>query len=473
MKHVHAFFVLSFFALFVCNGQNNLLDTSTWTAGSGSVLGFSRYGPSSSNIRETDTGPHGTSELIWKALANSSSDNEGGWDADYITIDPSKTYRFTVWIKRLNSLDGRSNFGLKALNASDNEVTLHLNGTVKTNPYFTSTAPPTVNDWYLFVGFLYGHGHTAGENGLEGIYDTAGNHVYTGYSSFKFADTAVKLQHRAYYRETQEPNEQWFFAPTIYEINGSEPTIQDLINNNNGVDNQNPSTPSLSSTGQSQTTVDLSWSSATDNVGVTGYRIYKDGTLEASPGNVTSHQVTGLTAGSSYSFTVSALDAAGNESTQSTAVSVTTDTASGGGGSSVWLENGATASYSGDVAIGTSSVPTGYKLAVDGHIRTRELRVDQDTWPDYVFEEGYDLPTLQEIQEHIDEYGHLPNIPSAKEVETNGMDVGEMNKLLLEKIEELTLYIIEQEQRADKKDKEIRELAKRLQKLEKSFTNDK
>ncbi|WP_420603228.1 fibronectin type III domain-containing protein [Flagellimonas sp.] len=210
------------------------------------------------------------------------------------------------------------------------------------------------------------------------------------------------------------------------------------------VDNQSPIAPTFSSTHQTDTTVDLSWSGASDNVGVTGYKIFKDNVLEITLGNVGTYQMTGLSASTNYDFAVKALDAAGNESTASN-ISVTTNTSSGGGGgsgSSVWSESNSVASYNGNVAIGTSSVPSGYKLVVDGHIRTREIRVDQDTWPDYVFKEDYDLPTLEEIERYIKERGHLPNIPSAKEVETNGIELGEMDKLLLEKIEELTLHTI-------------------------------
>jgi hypothetical protein len=118
------------------------------------------------------------------------------------------------------------------------------------------------------------------------------------------------------------------------------------------------------------------------------------------------------------------------------------NTSNSGGSGSIWNESTGVASYSGGVAIGTASVPTGYKLAVEGKIRAREVRVDQDTWPDYVFTKGYRLPTLEEIQKHIEEKGHLPNIPSAKEVEANGVELGEMNRLLLEKVEELTLHVI-------------------------------
>ena len=122
----------------------------------------------------------------------------------------------------------------------------------------------------------------------------------------------------------------------------------------------------------------------------------------------------------------------------------------------------------GNVGIGTSSPDA--KLAVNGNIHAKEVKVDLVGWPDYVFKEDYDLPTLEEIQRHIQEKGHLPNIPSAKEVEENGVQLGEMNKLLLEKIEELILYTIQQErklekvERLEKKIEQMEELIKDLQK---------
>ncbi|MFS4454731.1 hypothetical protein [Maribacter sp. 2304DJ31-5] len=61
------------------------------------------------------------------------------------------------------------------------------------------------------------------------------------------------------------------------------------------------------------------------------------------------------------------------------------------------------------------------KLTVSGHVHTKEVRVDLNGWPDYVSKEGYDLPILEEVEKHIKEKSHLPNIPSAREVEENGI----------------------------------------------------
>lgn len=95
------------------------------------------------------------------------------------------------------------------------------------------------------------------------------------------------------------------------------------------------------------------------------------------------------------------------------------------------------------IGIGTKDTK-GYTLAVAGKIVTEEVKVALRTsWPDYVFEKEYDLPTLEDVAIHIKQKGHLQNIPSAEEVSNEGINLGEMNSRLLQKIEELTLYIID------------------------------
>nr|WP_299170382.1 hypothetical protein [uncultured Allomuricauda sp.] len=121
------------------------------------------------------------------------------------------------------------------------------------------------------------------------------------------------------------------------------------------------------------------------------------------------------------------------------------------------------------VGIGTTN-PGSYKLAVNGNIRAKEIKVETG-WADYVFKEGYDLPTLEEVEQHIKEKGHLINIPSAKEVEENGIQLGEMNKLLLEKIEELTLYAIQQQKEIQYYKKTVGQFEKKLEEIQKDINN--
>lgn len=112
----------------------------------------------------------------------------------------------------------------------------------------------------------------------------------------------------------------------------------------------------------------------------------------------------------------------------------------------------------GSLGIGTNTTGT-HKLAVEGSIGAREIKVMATGWADFVFKNDYNLPTLQEVEKHIKENGHLANIPSEKEVLENGVNLGEMNAKLLQKIEEMTLYMIEQ-------NKEIIDLKNRLNKVE-------
>jgi hypothetical protein len=123
------------------------------------------------------------------------------------------------------------------------------------------------------------------------------------------------------------------------------------------------------------------------------------------------------------------------------------------------------------VDLGTNS--NAYRLFVADGIRTRKIRVDLRGWSDYVFAKDYKLQTLDEVEKFIKQNGHLPNIPSEKEVLEKGIDLGEMNNKLLEKIEELTLHTIEinkrneaLEQEKVKQAKLIEDLARRLEKLE-------
>ncbi|RKN82422.1 tail fiber protein [Ulvibacterium marinum] len=122
----------------------------------------------------------------------------------------------------------------------------------------------------------------------------------------------------------------------------------------------------------------------------------------------------------------------------------------------------------GNVGIGTLTPDE--KLTVKGKIHAEEVKVDLSVpGPDYVFKEDYDLRSLKEVQEHIRENGHLPNIPSAREMEENGVELGTMNMKLLEKIEELTLYTITQEKRIkhlEKENKTLRSITERMEKIE-------
>jgi len=115
--------------------------------------------------------------------------------------------------------------------------------------------------------------------------------------------------------------------------------------------------------------------------------------------------------------------------------------------------------FNGNVGIGTdlSSNGGGYKLIVEGKVGAREFVAVATglNWPDYVFQQNYELMPLSDLESYISNNQHLPDVPSASEVENNGVALGEMNSTLLQKIEELTLYIIDQNKKIENLQKEV------------------
>ena len=310
----------------------------------------------------------------------------------------------------------------------------------------------------------------------------------------------------------------------------------------NTSDTTPPSAPGLNAiTSFTDSTADLSWTASSDASGINRYEVIRSGGPIISVGLNTSYQAIGLNPSTTYSFTVRAVDNAGNTST-SVSRSVTTAAAPGGGTSghnydsegviyshgsnvvtignsivqgsygneirtlelsgssggfisilsntdpdqelfigstqhgnnisfhetkdlsfaagleSIMTLYGQNTPQGKGVAISTDNLPSGYSLAVGGKIIAEELKVQlQSAWPDYVFKKDYELPTLSQVEKHISEKGHLI-IPSAEEVEKNGIEVGEMNRKLLEKIEELTLYVLQLKKENEAQQLEINKL---------------
>ncbi|MBL7727912.1 MAG: hypothetical protein JNM68_09505 [Dinghuibacter sp.] len=117
----------------------------------------------------------------------------------------------------------------------------------------------------------------------------------------------------------------------------------------------------------------------------------------------------------------------------------------------------------GNVSIGNVATPAGYKLFVETGILTEKVKVAVKTsadWADHVFNKDYPLMPLNQVEDYIKKNGHLPGIPSANDVVKEGIDLGQMNARLLEKIEELTLYLLEQNKKIERQQQEIDQLKK-------------
>ena len=210
------------------NADCNLVNDSTWTIGSGVVSGFSNNGAASENSREMGKNHVGEDVVLWKASPDAQSGADGGWNSIYYTINNTKTHRFSVWIKKTNSNDGKTYFGCRSINNI-----LRLNGTVENNPYFWAGDLPKLNRWYLVVGYVHKHTYNLTLN-LGRIYDGVTGEAVKTITDFKFNDTATKVQHRSYlYYDTNTEDRQYFYAPRIDELSGCEPSINELLKVNN------------------------------------------------------------------------------------------------------------------------------------------------------------------------------------------------------------------------------------------------
>jgi hypothetical protein len=456
--------------------SQNLIDSDDWIAGtSGSTTNYSTQGTTAQNSRITMTGPFSNQVTVWKATADGASGMNGGFVHKGFIMQTNKTYRVSFWMRSsANSCSNFSGFVSYYTTGGLVQPFEREDGTNASWPYFST---PNLQDdkWFLVVGYI--RPNTESDVGDSGIYDpsqgSATNIVPPTYTAtdyiFPNGVSAINTRIRTFMWACSS-GEMYVYDPRIEELPNATPLSTLLYGDSVNVDNPPSAPTNLVSTSKTETTVSLNWTASTDDNGVTGYKVFTGSNLTATLNSVSNYEVTGLSAGTSYQFSVKALDAAGNESIDSNTIAVTTNTSSGSGGSSgddTWIKSGSNVSLesnSDNFALGRSTVPSGYKLAVEGHVRAREIRVDQDAWPDYVFKSNYSLPTLEEVEKCINEKGHLPNIPSAKEVGENGIELGEMNKLLLEKIEELTLYVIKLEKNFSLQQEEIKRLKKTFQK---------
>ncbi|WP_046757670.1 T9SS type A sorting domain-containing protein [Kordia jejudonensis] len=228
--------ILLFFFVFstTLTTAQNLLDTSTWTVGSGSVSGFGQNGATSENSREFGTNPFGGTSILWKGGNDAASDGDGGWNASYQTIDNAETYRLVVWIKKTNSNNGSTYFGCQQWQSGSDTTMydfsiLNLNGSLRTNPYFWVGDLPQLNKWYMLVAYVHSKNYTSNLS-YGGIYDPTTGTKVANISDFKFAASTTKLRHRAYlYYDTNTADRQFFYAPRMEMVDGNEPSVASLL----------------------------------------------------------------------------------------------------------------------------------------------------------------------------------------------------------------------------------------------------
>ena len=219
------------------NQESLLLDYKVWKTGqTGSITGFSQNGSTSENSRVLATDPFGRNVAIWQASQNDiTSDADGGWNSSNITIDQTKTYRFSTWIRRTILGNGTYYFGTRGLNSSGTNFGIlnRTNGAINTNPYFRSTSGNEIyssDSWFLLVGHVWPvNSGTGPAHSDTGLYNSNGTKIATPID-FVWQDGTSYTTHRSYlYYSTDSSTVQQWAYPRIDIIDGTEPSIQDLL----------------------------------------------------------------------------------------------------------------------------------------------------------------------------------------------------------------------------------------------------
>ena len=261
---------------------NSLIDFSHWTPGTMPPSGYNIRGASHENAMIIGTGPFGSARTLWSSPGNDSDNSaDGGWDGLPFPVDPDETYRFSVWVNRVEGkgtetvvIDGVStvldagNFylGLYAVNAAGGNVPVYTNRfsdssasqSLDGNRYWEVTTDwndksfgPALNKWYLVVGHVHPHGSTSYTDHADSGWYQAGSTsklVALTRGDMRWVDAlSVQARHRSYlFYSTYGsyfPVVQNWAMPRVDLIDGTEPSISDLVNNTD----TNQNTPLASS----------------------------------------------------------------------------------------------------------------------------------------------------------------------------------------------------------------------------------
>ena len=219
--------------------NNNLLTLSNWTVGTGGVTGFAANGDANESQRLYDTGPWGSSVLVWQSNPSGNGNADGGWEGSNFNIDSTKLYRYSVWVRRTSSTSGGTfYFGLHSNGTGD--VYSLSDGSSQTNPYFDyrGTGWFNQNQWFLVVGHVYPAGYSGTKAHPDsGFYNVSGGKVAQNSGNIPFdcrwGTGATQAMNRTYhYYCGDNTTHLQFFSPRVELVDGNEPPINSLITQN-------------------------------------------------------------------------------------------------------------------------------------------------------------------------------------------------------------------------------------------------
>lgn len=217
--------------------NDSLITTDSWTVGTGAVTGYPVNGSASESQRLYDTDPWGNSSIVWGTYPLGDNGPDGGWEGNYFNIDKTKKYRYCVWVRRTSATaSGSFYFGLHTNGTGD---TYHLSdGASQGNPYwsYTGVGNLTQNQWYLYVGHIFPAGYPGTTpDPTSGIYirgtGRIGGNTGNVPNDVKFPTDATQAMQRVYHYYCGDTTTRLQFAyPRVDLIDGSEPTVGELLN---------------------------------------------------------------------------------------------------------------------------------------------------------------------------------------------------------------------------------------------------
>ena len=215
--------------------NNNLLDNAYWTVGTGPVYGYDVNGGYTESQRLYDTGPYGQSVIVWQSNPASDGGPSGGWEGSYFTIDSTKTYRFSVWVRRTSASTGGTFYMGCHTNGGGDTYQLNGGGS-NTNPYWHITSPQNFNQnqWYLVVGHLFPNSYAGWAHQDSGVYTQDGGKVsaLTGNTAFdiRMGSSTTKAMSRVYHYYTSNTADHLqFYAPRVEPLTSLTPPIDTLL----------------------------------------------------------------------------------------------------------------------------------------------------------------------------------------------------------------------------------------------------
>ena len=218
----------------VCSGLErdklSMIKWSSWTVGIGAVTGYGLNGDGNSRI--IDTNPWGVSDIVWDVSnQDAANDSDGGWNGSNFSIDNTKMYRFSVFVRR--KVIGNGTFYLGTHGYPDAVLRRNSGGTADSNPYFSNRWWwGNANQWYLVTGHVWPAGSGTGPvMSNSGIYALDGTKVATC-DDFIWQSTTNSSHLRSYlYYSTDTTTNQQFYQPRVDVVDGTEPTVSELLNN--------------------------------------------------------------------------------------------------------------------------------------------------------------------------------------------------------------------------------------------------